>query len=836
MNNKLRSLFDMLLLLVNSVGIVGALLEVAGIGWSSLPGAGQNRRNTLWSGIPWESVEGNEVLEGAVFWGGLLLFCVLAVLLWRGIEQGHSGNKKRIACRAAVCVLVWIIAALWQGKGMYGGLLLALENSVGQLNNFYQVHIAWPDGVRLIREAGWPGGAGTAAATLGLLFFLFPFVMLSGLLWKRSRKLYLLTGNVLWFAAACTFDAFPGFLFLFLCVLGLVASLVQKDFEEAPTAGFGAVMAATVFAGAVMGLVYRFLLPVIDERYEEFEEERVRFYRVVNEQWLSGFRNVLSGYGLLPGIDVTGAFNRSGVFSYTAADAYRVTVDRYPQGVLYLRGFVGGTYGESEWEAQTDRQLEHYYRENGLELPENFALLMNMSYEAAGEQDASSTRHITLEELGGRGSYSLYPYGSLLTEKYQVHGDGSVERGSGGSYGFAYRTLTDNEGVGMLTGQWETLERQYRRYVYDNFLEYPGEALPQFTEWLEQEEIGTDSIGRTVVDIMRLLERQAVYNLDAGRNPADTDFVEYFLFDSQEGYCVHFASAAVLALRYFGIPARYVTGYAAAPSEFSRDESGSYSAVLTGMQAHAWAEIYLDALGWVPVEMTPGAAAFPEDNRIRQLSGLGFRQAQLSEEEGEEEEEEGPGGGLASVDDEEDEEEEDETAAQDVLISGAGTGQQTAAGGLFGIWAGICAVLLAVLMCVLILWFRGRMKRRWRAAMRSGGTGERIFLLYGNLKKAVRIAGCPGWWADSEEASWQEFRTVCPKLGQEEYQAFCRIMEKSSFGNAEPSAEELQAVWTLHDRTVGSVYAGAPFYRRMLFGVLGCHVDSCGRQRERGRL
>ena len=143
------------------------------------------------------------------------------------------------------------------------------------------------------------------------------------------------------------------------------------------------------------------------------------------------------------------------------------------------------------------------------------------------------------------------------------------------------------------------------------------------TAYLEREEIRRDNIYSCTLDLIHLLDRQADYNLDAENNPSGTDFVEYFLFDSREGYCVHFASAAVLALRYFGIPARYVTGYTVSPSDFVSDTGGTYTAVITGKQAHAWAEVYLDAIGWVPVEMTPGAVAFPEDNRMEQLGQLG---------------------------------------------------------------------------------------------------------------------------------------------------------------------------------------------------------------------
>lgn len=40
----------------------------------------------------------------------------------------------------------------------------------------------------------------------------------------------------------------------------------------------------------------------------------------------------------------------------------------------------------------------------------------------------------------------------------------------------------------------------------------------------------------------------------------DGDFIENFLTTSKIGHSVHFATAAALMFRYYGIPARYVEG------------------------------------------------------------------------------------------------------------------------------------------------------------------------------------------------------------------------------------------------------------------------------------
>ena len=110
----------------------------------------------------------------------------------------------------------------------------------------------------------------------------------------------------------------------------------------------------------------------------------------------------------------------------------------------------------------------------------------------------------------------------------------------------------------------------------------------------------------------RLIEnylRQYTYNLDAvgGHDPDSdlttaegmADIADRFLFETEEGYCVHYASSMVMLLRLSGIPARVVVGYR---YEFPFEEQESYE--VSGSCAHAWPEAYIKNVGWVPFEPT----------------------------------------------------------------------------------------------------------------------------------------------------------------------------------------------------------------------------------------
>ncbi len=111
------------------------------------------------------------------------------------------------------------------------------------------------------------------------------------------------------------------------------------------------------------------------------------------------------------------------------------------------------------------------------------------------------------------------------------------------------------------------------------------------------------------------LDLNCDYDLSAGKLPFGEDFVDYFLLRTRRGSCTHFASTAALLCRYRGIPARYCEGYIIKPEDFPADaEYGEMTEVeVTDLRSHAWIEIYIDGMGWLPYEMTPGYGGTSQD-------------------------------------------------------------------------------------------------------------------------------------------------------------------------------------------------------------------------------
>lgn len=93
------------------------------------------------------------------------------------------------------------------------------------------------------------------------------------------------------------------------------------------------------------------------------------------------------------------------------------------------------------------------------------------------------------------------------------------------------------------------------------------------------------------------------YTVTPGEIPQGEDVVEYFLFKLKKGYCTHYASAAAILGRCVGIPTRFVQGYL-----LDVERMGQYGRyTVNENQAHAWIECYLEGVGWLTFDPTPGS-------------------------------------------------------------------------------------------------------------------------------------------------------------------------------------------------------------------------------------
>jgi transglutaminase-like putative cysteine protease len=137
----------------------------------------------------------------------------------------------------------------------------------------------------------------------------------------------------------------------------------------------------------------------------------------------------------------------------------------------------------------------------------------------------------------------------------------------------------------------------------ERYLALP-ESVPQRVLDLAQEVAGEGSTGYDRAHALESFLRTYTYTLELPPPPAETDVVDYFLFDLQEGYCDYYASAMVVMARAVGLPARLAAGYAQGTYD---QEAGRW--VVTEKDGHSWVEVYFEDIGWVEFEPTAGLPA-----------------------------------------------------------------------------------------------------------------------------------------------------------------------------------------------------------------------------------
>lgn len=315
---------------------------------------------------------------------------------------------------------------------------------------------------------------------------------------------------------------------------------------------------------------------------------------------------------------------------YKDAVVMTVTVDKMPEGNLYFKEFGASSYDQGTWRPAS-KSFEKACEENGISAEQALEWLMGSLYEGSADSKASFQL-----QYHGNTNAMLIPYGANVSDLTGFKGkeDYYVKKGlfqgksqfSGiGNNAFQSGDLWAMwNDAGTAVGERRDFFDWYEEYVKETCLETPDFIYGTEIYWDVMQSADYMSWGtserqktqewQTIVPFLisrHLREYFYSWNLDDLTNGEDP--VEYFLKRSYKGYCVHFASAGVLLLRAFDIPARYASGYVVTPYMFEETENGSYEAKVIDRNEHAWVEIYIDEAGWVPLEVTPGYDAGSTD-------------------------------------------------------------------------------------------------------------------------------------------------------------------------------------------------------------------------------
>lgn len=276
---------------------------------------------------------------------------------------------------------------------------------------------------------------------------------------------------------------------------------------------------------------------------------------------------------------------------------------------LYLRGFVGDSYENGVWsalDAETaaeEKDLFYWLHQSGFYPQSQLATAARLM----GNYQSGS---VSVQNLAGCSLYRYEPC-TVLPEragltKNKIQPSTLETNGLRGERGYSYETVSDAqtllpELLDFLQNDtsdgvrsYLQMESAYREFAYSYALTVPAEFRAQLGAVLDQccESYGpADSLTKEQAQTAALAFLESCFD--------GSGDIALPLADTADGTTYQYATVAALALRYYGIPARYVEGYTVKTTE---NEPTSVDASAAG----AWVEVYQDGIGWLPLSLTPG--------------------------------------------------------------------------------------------------------------------------------------------------------------------------------------------------------------------------------------
>lgn len=276
---------------------------------------------------------------------------------------------------------------------------------------------------------------------------------------------------------------------------------------------------------------------------------------------------------------------------------------------LYLRGFVGDSYENGVWSAldaktaAEGKDLFYWLHQSGFYPQSQLATAARLM----GNYQSGS---VSVQNLAGCSLYRYEPC-TVLPEragltKNKIQPSTLETNGLRGERGYSYETVSDAqtllpELLDFLQNDtsdgvksYLQMESAYREFVYSYALTVPAEFRAQLGAVLDQ---CCESYGPADSPTKEQAQTAALAFLELCFDGSGD--IALPLADTADGTTYQYATVAALALRYYGIPARYAEGYTVKTTE---NEPTSVDASAAG----AWVEVYQDGIGWLPLALTPG--------------------------------------------------------------------------------------------------------------------------------------------------------------------------------------------------------------------------------------
>ena len=518
------------------------------------------------------------------------LFVMGSVIWFLGMCRLLDQNKRNIVVMVVICIIYCMLAhrQLINGFQIINNKMAEALNQSMDLGFYYYISVTLEHSRR--------------DSVLAVLFFVLVAGIVLGILRCRPLTLFLTTGLM---EMAVLMIAPYGISAAFFLFLGswIVYFSIRKGKK-----GFAAGLYIMFLAAAVPLFFY-------DQTNVPTDTMIKRNILIQIREWTQG-----KGYLAVGGIG-NGKLRSVGEVSPKGEKLFLVYAPENAD--LYLKGFVSGRYKDGEWTKEKKNNLV-YGGEMAQELPylfpdlsmKDFAVYQKGYIQTPKDIAFSEKREIKIHYQKMQESFLLIPYFSDASRiNGNAAGDSVIERNTADTeYTTSYYQIKNNKNLLDISQRFDVmsvlknageLEKNYVRsmqeygtYVQQNYLEIPEEikkTIKQLSCHVNKE----NSILYNIEEIQKFLKNNYQYTYRPGLTGQDKDPVNEFLTERKRGFCTQFASAAVFLFREAGIPARYVEGY-----KIRADQWRLGKAQVTDYEAHAWTEIYIEHIGWIPVEVT----------------------------------------------------------------------------------------------------------------------------------------------------------------------------------------------------------------------------------------
>lgn len=543
----------------------------------------ENKRNTgLQAGIYRENAKKSEAFELV---SNVLVFLALVAIL--RTAANFSAMLPLLGAGVLTCVVIALVRhfkkAAWLAPALFIVLLAAVLIAKTPLLRGFGA--AWNDlrdlwaaekGILLPLAETDGSGLWLAGIVLGILLAMAGFAL--------SNAPTLAAVLLASFSVAAAFVQ-PGAMLLFAAGISVLLLAWQKEKNAVSAASF-------VLVGAIVLGIAALALPTgTMQSLSQSTKDSLHHWRFEPAE------------ELLPEGDLTQPVKAS-----DSTDAI-LTVTSSESQTLYLRGFVGDSYENETWTSldakasAEEKDLFYWLHQSGFYPQSQLAMAARLM----GNYQSGS---VSVQNLTACSLYRYEPC-TVLPEraglaKNKIQPSDVETNGLRGQRGYSFDTIADvqtvlpalldflqNDDSGAANAYLQ-MESAYREFVYSYALTVPAEFRAQLGAVLDSfcEEYGSaDSLTKEQAQTAALAFLERCF--DGSKD------VSLPLSDTANGTTYQYATVAALALRYYGIPARYVEGYTV-------NAKAGEETTVDAKSAGAWVEVYQDGAGWLPLALTPG--------------------------------------------------------------------------------------------------------------------------------------------------------------------------------------------------------------------------------------